>query len=222
MSLIVVIDISCIRFRLAKTSDAKQIAYVHYHIRDKYDQGFFAQVSYAFLKQYYKVVLDNPYEVVICAEDENERIVGFSSGSLDSERQFKIMRKQKIGFIFPLLISAISKPKLIKNALDRFRSTKGNSKNEYVTSKGARVEYWGWLPERDDSDTSVVMQDILFYTMKLLGAEKLFFEVDKVNKRVFKFHKINGAKEVKSFVMPDGRERVELVYDMNNYDFKIK
>ena len=31
-----------IRFRLAKPSDAKQIAYVHLHIRDKYDQGFFA------------------------------------------------------------------------------------------------------------------------------------------------------------------------------------
>lgn len=34
-----------IRFRLAKPSDAKQIAYVHLHIRDKYDQGFFAQVN---------------------------------------------------------------------------------------------------------------------------------------------------------------------------------
>ena len=65
------------------------------------------------------------------------------------------------------------------------------------------------------------MQDILFYTMKMLGAEKLFFEVDKVNKRIFKFHKINGAEEVKTFIMPDGRERVELVYDINNYKFKI-
>lgn len=211
-----------IRFRLAKPSDAKQIAYVHYHIRDKYDQGFFAQVNYAFLKQYYKVVLNDPCEVVICAEDENRKIVGFSSGSIDSERQFKMMRKKKFRFILPLLTSAITKPRLFKNALDRFKSTKGDSANEYVTSKGARVEYWGWLPGRDDSDQSVVMQDILFYTMKMLGADKLYFEVDKVNKRIFKFHKINGAEEVKTFVMPDGRERVELVYDMNNYNFKIK
>ena len=213
---------SNIKFRLAKPSDAKQIAYVHYHIRDKYDQGFFAQVNYAFLKQYYKVVLNDPCEVVVCAEDENQKIVGFSSGSLDSERQFKMMRKKKFSFVFPLLTSALAKPQLIKSALDRFKSTKGDSANEYVTPKGARVEYWGWLPGRDDSDQSVVMQDILFYTMKMLGAEKLFFEVDKVNKRIFKFHKINGAEEVKTFLMPDGRERVELVYDMNNYNFKIK
>ena len=168
------------------------------------------------------MVLNYPCEVVVCAEYEKQKIVGFSSGSLDSERQFKMMRKKKFSFVFPLLTSALTKPKLIKSALDRFKSTKGDSANEYVTSKGARVEYWGWLPGRDDSDQSVVMQDILFYTMKMLGAEKLFFEVDKVNKRIFKFHKINGAEEVNTFLMPDGRERVELVYDMNNYNFKIK
>lgn len=34
-----------IRFRLAKLSDAAQIAYVHYYIRDKYDQGGFVQMN---------------------------------------------------------------------------------------------------------------------------------------------------------------------------------
>lgn len=213
---------SNVRFRLAKPSDAKQIAYVHYHIRDKYDQGFFAQVNYSFLKQYYKVILNDPYEVVICAEDETRRIVGFSSGSLDSNRQFAMMRRKKFSFVLPLITSAIINPRLIKSAIDRFKSTKGNSANEYVTTQGARVEYWGWLPGREDSDRSVVMQDILFYTMRMFGVEKLFFEVDKVNKRVFKFHLINGAETLKSFVMPDGRERVELVYDLNNYNFKTK
>lgn len=213
---------SNIKFRLAKPSDAKQIAYVHYHIRDKYDQGFFAQVNYSFLVQYYKVVLNDPCEVVVCAEDENKKIVGFSSGSLDSKRQFEQMRKKKFIFVWPLLTSAIAKPKLLKSALDRFKSTKEDSETEYVATEGPRVEYWGWLPGRDDSDQSVVMQDILFYIMKLLGTDKLYFEVDKINKRIFKFHKINGAEEIKSFVMPDGRERVELMYDMNNYNFKIK
>ena len=213
---------SNIKFRLAKPSDAKQIAFVHFHIRDKYDKGFFAQVNYSFLKQYYKVVLDDPYEVIVCAEDESHKIVGFSSGSLDSKRQFQILRKKKWTFVLPLLTSAINNPKLIKSAIDRFKSTKGDSSNEYVASEGPRVEYWGWLPDRSDSDQSLVMQDILFYIMKMFGAEKLFFEVDKINKKIFKFHKINGAEEVKTFIMPDGRERVELVYDMNSYNFKIK
>lgn len=211
-----------IQFRLAKPSDADQIAYVHFHIRDKYDKGFFAQVNYSFLRQYYKVVLDDPCEVIVCAEDANHKIVGFSSGSLNSERQFERMRKKKLSFVWPLITSALSKPSLIRDAFSRFKSTKTNSTEKYVSTVGARVEYWGWLPGRTDSDNSIIMQDIMFYMMKLLGAEKLYFEVDKVNKRIFKFHKINGAEEVRSFIMPDGRERVELVYDMNNYNFKIK
>lgn len=211
-----------IKFRLAKPSDAKQIAYVHYHIRDKYDQGFFAQVNYSFLMQYYKVILNDPCEVVVCAEDENQKVIGFCSASLDAKRQFIRMRKHKWGFILPLITSAISRPSLIKSALDRFKSTKGESNNEYVTSEGARAEYWGWLPNRDDSECSVVMQDIMFYMMKMLGADKLYFEVDKINKKIFKFHKINGAQELRSYIMPDGRERVELVYDLNNYKFKLQ
>ena len=213
---------SKIQFRLAKPSDAKQIAYVHYHIRDKYDQGFFAQVNYSFLKQYYKVVLNDPCEVVICAEDENQKIVGFCSASLDAERQFKRMRANKWSFVIPLFTSALSNPKLIKSALDRFKSTSGESDNEYVTSKGARSEYWGWLPDRKDSENSVVMQDIMYYLLKMLGVEILYFEVDKINKKVFKFHKINGAEELKTYTMPDGRERVELIYNLNNYNFKLQ
>ena len=212
---------SGIKFRLAKPSDAKQIAYVHYHIRDKYDQGFFAQVNYAFLKQYYKVVLDDPCEVVVCAEDENHKIVGFSSGSLNSERQFSVMRRNKWKFLFPILTSALSNTKLIRSAYDRYKSTGNNSENEYVTTTGARIEYWGWLPGQNDSGKSVKMQELLFFIMKLLGAEKLFFEVDTINKKVLRFHKLNGAEEVRSFMMPDGRERVVLVYDMSNHKFRI-
>ena len=65
------------------------------------------------------------------------------------------------------------------------------------------------------------MQEIWLYFMKLLGAQQIFFEVDKVNKRIYKYHKLNGAEELGCFIMPDGRERVEFVYNMNFYEFKI-
>jgi len=210
-----------IKFRLGKLCDAKQVAYVHYHIRDKYNQGFFAQVNYKFLVQYYKIMLNDPNEVIICAEDYNNNIVGFSSGCLDSNKQFNAMRKKKYIFIFPLIASAICNPYIIKSAIDRYRSTKGKSKNNYITAHGARAEYWGWLPNRDDSDMSLKMQEVWLLIMKILGAQEIHFEVDKVNKRIYKFHKINGAKELNSHILPDGRERVDLVYDLRTYNFKI-
>lgn len=210
-----------IRFRTAKPSDAKQIAYVHFHIRDKYDQGFFAQVNYSFLKQYYKVMLNDPNEIIICAEDsETGKILGFSSGSLDATKQMISLRDNKYSFVLPLILSALSKPTLIKSALNRFSSTKGKSDNKYVSTEGSRLEYWGWLPDAQCGEASVEMQEILFLIMKALGAKKLYFEVDKVNKKVLRFHKLNGAKEITSFVLPDGRERVELYYDMETFAFK--
>jgi len=210
-----------IRFRLAKPSDAKQIANVHFHIRDKYDLGFFAQVNKSFLVQYYKVMLNDPNEVVVCAETETGQIVGFNSGSLDSSHQFDMMKKRKFSFVIPLLTSAISRPKLIVSAFDRMKSTSGKTKTHYIATEGARAEYWGWMPGRKDSDISMMMQERWLYIIKLLGAEKIFFEVDKINKKILKFHKINGAEELSSFTMPDGRERVEFVYNLNNYNFKI-
>lgn len=212
---------SKIRFRLAKPSDAKQIAYVHFHIRDKYDRGFFAQVNYSFLKRYYIVMLNDPNEIVVCAEDkESGKILGFSSGSLNASKQMETLRKNKFCFVLPLVSSALSNPSLIKSAIDRFRSTKGESENKYVSTEGSRLEYWGWLPNTQGSEAAVEMQELLFLIMKAFGATKLYFEVDKINKKVLKFHKLNGALEATSYNLPDGRERVELYYDIEKFSFK--
>ena len=210
-----------IKFRLAKPSDAKQIAYVHYHVRDKYDQGFFAMVNYSFLKQYYKVMLNDPNEVFVCAENEEGKILGFNSGSLDASKQFATMRKKKWSFVVPLIMSSIKKPGIIKNALDRFKFTKGESQNKYITDIGVRGEYWGWLPNQKDADASVEMHERWLAVMKSLGVKEIFFEVDIINKKIYKFHKLNGAKILNTYGLPDGRERSEMVYDLDTYKFKF-
>lgn len=210
-----------IKFRLAKPSDAKAIAYVHLHIRDKYDQGFFAQVNFTFLVQYYKVMLNDPYEVIVCAENPDGKIVGFSSGSLDAQKQMHNMQKNKLSFIFPLISSALLNPKIIQKAFDRFKSTSGRSSNKYISADGSRLEYWGWLPNEAESEESVVMQDVLIKIMNKLGAKKLYFEVDDINKKVLKFHKLNSAKEISKFTLPDGRIRRELYYDLSEYPYNF-
>ena len=95
-----------IKFRLAKPSDAMQIAEVHYHVRDEYGEGFFAHVNKDFLKQYYKIILNDPYQIVVCAELDH-KIIGFSSGSLDVSQEFKGFRKHKWRFVWPLFMTAL-------------------------------------------------------------------------------------------------------------------
>lgn len=45
------------------------------------------------------------------------------------------------------------------------------------------------------------MNDMFMSIMKTLGVKDLFIEVDTINKQIFKFHKINGAKVVSTFTL---------------------
>jgi hypothetical protein len=54
------VDGAIMRIRIAKLSDSKEIAEIHFASRDKLAKGFFSQVSKLFLLQYYKVVLNDP------------------------------------------------------------------------------------------------------------------------------------------------------------------
>lgn len=209
-----------IRFRLAKPNDANQIANVHYHVRDKYGEGFFAHVNKGFLKQYYKVILDDPYQIVVCAELDGQ-ILGFSSGSMDVTKEFQHLRKNKWTFVWPLVTSAICRPSIIKEALDRFKSTDTNSDKKFVNVDGARNEYWAWLPGREDSYMSIYTQELMLFIMKTFGIKEVYGEMDTVNKKVVKMQTRNGNKVLETFKMPDGRERLSCVMNLKEHKFKF-
>lgn len=209
-----------IRFRLAKPSDAEQIANVHYHVRDKYGEGFFAHVNKHFLKQYYKIILDDPYQIVVCAEHDGQ-ILGFSSGSMDAEKEFQHLRKNKWKFVWPLITTAIVRPSIIKDALDRFKSTSEGSPKKFIHTEGARNEYWAWLPGRDDSYMSLYTQELMLYIMKCFGVTEVYGEMDSVNEKVVKMQTRNGNKILERFKMPDGRERLSCLMKMEDHKFKL-
>ena len=209
-----------IRFRLAKPSDAKQIANVHYHVRDKYGEGFFAKVNKSFLKQYYKVILNDPYQIVVCAESDGQ-ILGFSSGTMDAAHEFSNIRKNKWRFVIPLLTSALTNPQIIKAAISRYQSTKNNSEKEFIVVNGARNEYWAWLPGREDSYMSIYTYELLLYFMKCFGVKEVRGEVDAVNEKVAKMALRYGNKVEHRFKMPDGRERWSCVLMIDEHKFKL-
>ena len=74
---IIIKRMSSIKFRLAKPSDAKQIANCHWHVRDRYSRGIFLSLGEGFLRSYYTIILNDPWEVIVCAE-KNKKIIGFS------------------------------------------------------------------------------------------------------------------------------------------------
>ena len=204
-----------IKFRLAKPSDARQIANCHWHVRDRYSQGIFLSLGESFLRIYYKIILDDPWEVVVCAE-KNGRIVGFSSATLDGRAQADNLRKHKIRLGLAAAKAIILHPKLFKEVWLRYKSLKKNNKGQqFVTVDGVRGEYWCWRKD-DDSLMSVEMENAKSHLLYDLGYRELFFEVDKFNKQVYRYHlKVNKAEPIEEIKLPDGRVRVLFKLKLN-------
>lgn len=198
-----------IRFRLAKPSDAKQIANCHWHVRDRHSQGIFLSLGESFLRTYYKIILDDPWEVVVCAEREDGKIVGFTSATIDGRAQADNLRKHKVYLGIAATKAIILHPRLFKEVWLRYKSLrKDNEGQKFVTLDGVRGEYWCWNKD-EESLLSVNMDNAKSYILYDLGYRECFFEVDKYNKQVFKFHlKVNKAEPVEEITLPDGRVRV--------------
>lgn len=198
-----------IRYRLAKPSDAKEIADLQWHVRDRYDKGISLALGKRFLVAYYKVVLDDPWEVVVCAVNEKDELVGFASTSMDAKERFANIKKHRISLGWAAIQSVILHPSLLKGLWQRYKSL-GNSKDgpKFVNTEGARGGYWCWL-KSDDSLKSFEMSNVKNNILKDLGVKEILFEVDKFNKAVYKFHlKVNKAEPLEEITLPDGRERV--------------
>lgn len=196
-----------IRYRLAKPSDAKEIADVHWHVRDRYSQGIFLSLGKGFLEAYYKVTLNDPWEVVICAINEEGKIVGFVGNTLDAKHKYENVRSHKIYLGFAAIMALILRPSLIKEVWKRYRSL-GNKGSQFIKKDGVRGGYWCWL-KSDDSLQSVELQHVNGKILRAFEVKEIFFEVDKFNKAVYKYHlKVNKAEPVEEITLPDGRVRV--------------
>ena len=199
-------------YRLAKQADARCLADIHHRIKDVNDNGIFVLMGRCFLRQYYRLVLSDPCTVCICAED-NGRIVGYTFAVLDSERHRNYIMKHQLILALSAITSIIVNPSLVKKLLLRYRSLAKRNET-FIISSGARGGYWGWDPDCPDSVSSYEMHNKSLRILHLLGVDKLNFEVDIINKQVYKFHKLNGATVSKIIVLPDGRERALMSYDL--------
>jgi hypothetical protein len=210
------------KFRLAKISDLKAIVNIHYGIRDTYDVGIFAQIGKSFLSRYYKIIMNEKNSIILCAYDEDGMIHGFCSATLDVEAQFEFLMRHKISLALSAIGSILRKPSLIKPLLERYNSLRKNQESKFINLKGSRSEYWAWAASSKDTFSSLEMHERLLGLLNILGVVDLFFEVDVENKRVFRFHKYNGAEVVETLTLPDGRVRALMKYNLLNRNSRVK
>ncbi len=199
---------SSYRLRLAKPSDAKDIADVHYSIRETGALGIFAMMGKPFLRCYYRIILNDPYELVVCAENENGKIIGFNSSTLDAKAQKENLRKHRISLAIAAATSIIRKPSLIKPLYDRWKTVTSNpNASQYFVQEGARGEYWAWNPNEKSPAGSVALSRAYKDILKALGVTELYCEVDAENEKAVAYHRLMRDEIVKTIILPDGRKR---------------
>lgn len=208
-------------FRFAKESDAPRLAQLQSDIKDVNDLGIFVQMGGDFLKTYYKLVLTDPYIYCLCAEDENGLVVGYCFNILDCRKHHARLYSNKFSLAFSAITTLIKKPSLFKALWIRYKSLKNND-GQYAAAEGARGGYWGWDPKNKSSEMSFELHERSLAIAKLLNVKELHFEVDNDNKKVLKFHKLNGAQVDKIVTLPDGRVRSLMHYDVPNHKFLIE
>jgi len=200
-------------YRLATFRDARELAGIHDVCSRDQPGGFMFQLGPRFLKKYYQLFLQEYKAVILCGLDEEGKIVGFVSGTLDAAESVRNLRKHKIKLLLAAFAAVLRRPKLLAGILSRYASiSRRADQEEYMISSGARCTCWAVLPEARANMGAVTLLRTWLAIMRVLQAGAIRMEVDRDNTRSEMVHRLLGGRLVREYQTPDGRQRVHMEY----------
>ena len=198
--------------RFAKSCDINSLAKLHMECGKRQPDGFMFKLGLPFLKRYYKLLINEKNSIIIIAEDENENLLGFTSGTMKAESHLNNLKRDRFRIGLCILPAIIKSPKILMNILDRekFVFLKDGS-IQFAVTRGPRIEYWAWL-NNEKSNMSIPLLKTWLRVAFDLGAGSIKAEVDINSKNLLTIHKFLGAKVIEHLKLKDGRERVIIEY----------
>jgi ribosomal protein S18 acetylase RimI-like enzyme len=107
--------------REARASDLARVASVH----EAAFPGFFLTLmGRPFLRAYYRMVLEYPTGILLCAEDETG-VFGFVAGFLEPAGFYEKMRARKLAFLWPAALGVLAHPTTLPRVLANVRKVRG-------------------------------------------------------------------------------------------------
>lgn len=171
------------------------------------------QLGSLFFQEYYRVILNEKWTVVVCAVREDGTILGFHSGTLKAEEYSRALRRRRIRLGVASLPAVVAHPSLLKKGLARLRSLSADKDSEqFVVTEGPRGEYWAWTLDVPSGANAINCHVRWHEVMRSLGARYVRAEVDCDNPQILQTAIRRGATIVRKFPIPDGRERWEIEY----------
>jgi len=206
------------KVRLANRNDASALAQLHKFSSAKQLGGFMHRLGYEFLKQYYRILIDEGSSIILCAVDDTDHLIGFVAGALEAKTRWTALRRNRFRLLLACLPALLRQPRLIREVYLRQRSGSADEAEAgYVVQSGAHEEFWAWQPDHGNGAIELHLKWLSL--MRLLGARTIRGEVDKVNTVVLRAHRMLGARTIKEFTTPDGRQRLIIEYQLKTESF---
>jgi len=97
-----------VTFRKSKPKDYKQLVIIH---KTTFIDFFLTSLGDSFLRMYYKLSLKSKNVVAICATDENDHIIGFALGSVESVcHHINLVKYNLLAFMMQGFLLLFTKP----------------------------------------------------------------------------------------------------------------
>lgn len=203
------------RIRPACVMDAQVIARLHAKAAIGQPGAFLPKLGLRFLTQYYKLLICDQENVVLCAVDARDRIWGFISGTMCVEHHFTCLRRNRLLLLLSMDPRVLLLPDVLSGLWNRSRFVAERSEQyTYVVPSGCRIEYWAWDPDEPVRSFSVKLLLEFFERAKKYGIRLVRLEVDVPNRHVWVTHQLLGAKIVARFRTPDDRDRLILEHTL--------
>jgi len=206
-------------FRFAKSSDFFSLAKLHLECGELQPGGFMFKLGLPFLRTYYKLLINEKNSVIIIAEDENENMLGFTSGTIAAEAHLSNLKYHKFRIGISIIPAIVKSPNILSNILDReqFIFLKEGSV-QFGVITGPRIEYWAWR-HNYTSNMSIPLLKTWLKVVFDLGVSSIKAEVDIDSENLLTTHKFLGAKVIEHLKLKDGRKRVIIEYTNNHKTF---
>jgi hypothetical protein len=201
-----------IRIRIAKSSDADQLAKIHQVCSAHQPGSFMHLLGAAFFKQYYRILLREPTFLILCAEDPADGIVGIASGTIDAKAETKALYAGRYRLLLGSLPELVRKPWLIKEVHKRKKQLQTADQMNPAICGRARFSFWGYLPNHPSKGMAIRLLKTFLNIMEDLGYDSIWFEFDTINVNVQKINLMLGAEIVTTCPMDDGRIRAIAVH----------
>jgi len=192
-------------FRIAKKSDCRDLAKVHYDCSRSQVDGFMYRLGLPFLIEYYRIFTCEKNSLIVLAE-ENDIVMGFHSGTMLAEEHQEALSVNKIKLGISVILSLLKDVRMMPEIIKRYRSL-SNLEDDFRVKSGPRGEYWAWRPDKKNAADALKLHKIWHNMLRDLGATYVRSEVDLSNKRVVKSILLMGGIFINELVLEDGRKR---------------